>query len=676
MKPTYEELEQRIRELEEDRDQEQQLDKGARRQESLAQKYFDLTSTIIVSLDRALAVSFINRKGCELLGYPAEEILGKNWFEHFLPARLRQDVQAVARVLFAGNAEPVSSFENHVLCRDGSERLIAWQNSYIRDEEGKVVEVISSGEDISDREAVLQELQEAYKIINRSSSVAFLWENAEGWPVKFVSENVEQLTGYTSADFMTGAVSYAEIIDPDDLGRVGQEVEQASNDHRHDDFQHEPYRIITKDSKLKWVADSTHIKRDDQGVPTHYQGIVTDISVSKELEQERLALTRQMEQVQRYKSLNVMAGAVAHHFNNIMMGVLGNLELLQFDLPADSRTRKLAAAAEKSALRACHISSSMLTYVGQLQVHKEAADFNALILEIKGALESSVEGDIDIQLHFDCKPVVSLVDSGQFKQVILALVLNAGEAIGEGPGQLTITTGYGWEEMDTLPTPFIDCNLAPGQYAFCEIADNGCGMDTETIARMFEPFFTSKFTGRGLGLAVVAGIVKSHGGALLVTSSPGVGSKIRLVLPAHAADVTVLPVDDISVGEETLPRLSGLVLLADDDPQVRTVGIKMLELLGFEVVYGRDGQEAVELYKQHHEKLVLVILNVSMPERDGIAALQEIKAINDEARVIFATGFTEEHIPLRGQDRRPEAFIQKPYSLQNLASTIKKVLGS
>ncbi len=673
MKPTYEELEQRIRALEETRDQGQHLEESGRRQESLVQKYFDVTSAIIVALDREQRVSFINRRGCELLGYAEEEVLGKNWFDHFLPARLRQEVQEVAEALFAGNAESVSYFENHVLCRDGSERLIAWHNTYLR-KEGRIVEIISSGEDITEKKQIRLELQEAYNIINRSSSVAFLWENSEGWPVKFVSENVEQLTGYSAADFTSGVISYAEIVDSDDLGRIGHEVEQAGNDLQHDDFEHEPYRIITKDKELKWVTDSTHIKRDGQGRPTYFQGIVTDMTVSKELEQERLAVIRELEQVQRYKSLNVMAGAVAHHFNNMMMVVMGNLELLQRDLPDGSQASEMAAAAQESAARASQISRSMLTYVGQHHPKKEAGDLSALILGLKGLLRSNVAAHIDIQLHLAGKPVVCEMDSGQIKQVILGLVLNAGEAIGEGPGQIAITTGYSQEEMNSLPAPFLNGDLTPGQYAFCEISDTGCGMDQDTVARMFEPFFTSKFMGRGLGLAVVVGIVKSHGGALLVTSAPGGGTKIRLVLPAHDASPPAEQADSVSAAEGELPSFAGLVLLADDDKMVRQVGIQMLELLGFEVVVARDGQEAVELYRDHQERLVLVILNVSMPKRDGIAALQDIKAMNPEARVIFASGFTREHIPLREQDKAPEGFIQKPYQLQNLAQAIKEVL--
>ncbi|MCG2747348.1 MAG: response regulator, partial [Desulfobulbaceae bacterium] len=244
--------------------------------------------------------------------------------------------------------------------------------------------------------------------------------------------------------------------------------------------------------------------------------------------------------------------------------------------------------------------------------------------------------------------------------------------IGHADGQITVSTGYSFEKLEDLPTPFRGSDLAKGRYAFCQITDNGCGMDETTVAQIFDPFFTTRFTGRGLGLAVAAGIVKSHQGALTVVSSPGEGTTMRLLLPAM--EMTPQQSEYPLPPAASLPSFSGIVLLADDDDMVSDTGRQMLETIGFDVLIARDGQEAVDIYQRNQEIIDLVILDFSMPRKDGVTSLQELKQTNAQVKVILTSGYAEEQLMIRQGEAHPEAFLHKPFVLEKLAETIGKVL--
>ena len=434
-------------------------------------------------------------------------------------------------------------------------------------------------------------------------------------------------------------------------------------------------QLRSKDGSFAWCHFSGRIIEQEDRKP----GIiwtVQDITKRKETEAEKLIRTRHLEQAQRLESLNVMAGAVAHHFNNIMMGLSGNLELLQMQAPSGSKIGKMAANAGKAAAKASQISDSMLTYVGQRPLQKEAGELSGLVQDMEELLQDSVRSSVGLSFHFDPQPAVCEFDDSQIRQVILNLVLNANEAIGDSPGDITIRTGCSRQPMTGLPLPFRDDDLPPGQYVFCEITDSGTGMDKFTRERMFDPFFSTRFTGRGLGLAVVTGIVKAHNGVLTVKSRPKEGTTVTLLLPIAQKEVVMQP-ESMEYHDTVgglLPTFSGVVLLADDDLMVTAVGSEMLKRLGFEVLTAVDGQEAVDLYTTHRETVCLVILDVSMPKKDGIEVLHDLKEINDEVIVILASGYGEDEVIKGTEKKPPNGFLHKPFKMKELSDAINKVL--
>jgi len=268
--------------------------------------YLNIAGVMMVAIDTQGIVTMINRKGCDILGYNDRDIIGKNWFDNFVPERIASIIKPVSEQLLRGKIEPVEFFENPVLTKGGKERLIAWHNSIIKNDDGEIVGTLSSGEDITEHKKAEEALSEANNIINRSPAVAFLWKNEEGWPVEFVSENVEKLTGYSSQEFVERKISYIEIIHRDDLERVAGEVASYSKKEGLQTFKHEPYRIITKNGDVKWIDDITYIRRDPQGIITHYEGIVYDVTERKRAEEK----LRESEQRLKTTLDSIQAGIV------------------------------------------------------------------------------------------------------------------------------------------------------------------------------------------------------------------------------------------------------------------------------------------------------------------------------------------------------------------------------
>jgi CheY-like chemotaxis protein len=258
------------------------------------------------------------------------------------------------------------------------------------------------------------------------------------------------------------------------------------------------------------------------------------------------------------------------------------------------------------------------------------------------------------------------------------LVTNAVESIEEQPGFVRITTGVQNCDKTALDESLLDVKPQPGSFVFLEVSDNGCGMSKETINRLFDPFFTTKFTGRGLGMSAVLGIMRSHGGALFVDSEPGKGTTFKVLfpiseseLPATATEYTI-PLSEIPTLPES--QLSGLALVVDDEKAVLSVCAKMVKLCGFTVITARDGIDAVSKFRKHADEIVVVLMDMAMPNMDGIAAMNEIYSIRPDSRVILSSGFNEDELSKRITDELPAGFIVKPYTMSSLETELKRVL--
>ena len=400
---------------------------------------------------------------------------------------------------------------------------------------------------------------------------------------------------------------------------------------------------------------------------------VTDITERKWAEEKRLQMERQMQQTQKLESLGVLAGGIAHDFNNLLTIILGNASLALDEMPSLSPARDSLKAIEATSLRAAELCRQMLAYSGKGRFVIENIRMNDLIGEMISLLKASISKKAILNLNLK-EPLPPLRgDPSQIRQVLMNLVFNASEAIGEHGGVITISTGMMECSNEDISEIYLDDNLTEGLYVWLEVSDTGCGMDHETQRRIFEPFFTTKFTGRGLGLSAVLGIVRGHKGALKVYSEPGRGTTFKVLFPAAESDRPLVPQSSSNIQHSDW-KGAGTVLLVDDEESVRNLGNRMLERLGFKVLIAVDGQQALETFRELHNEIVLVILDLTMPYMDGEETFRELRRIDQKVRVIMSSGYTESEITPRFAGKRLSGFLQKPYTLDTLTQRLRDVL--
>jgi signal transduction histidine kinase len=396
------------------------------------------------------------------------------------------------------------------------------------------------------------------------------------------------------------------------------------------------------------------------------------------LQEERLELERQMLQTQKLESLGVMAGGIAHDFNNLLQSMLGNMELASMKLSPDSEPHKLIAHSMYSARRAALLTNLMLTYVGKGLITKKELNLNELVMENAEMLHTAVSSAVKMELHLSAELPFILADEAHIQQVVMNLIINAAESIEEPPGFVALATGIQDCDQTFLNASLLEDKPEPGRFVFLEISDNGCGMSAETLKRLFDPFFTTKFTGRGLGMSAVMGIMKMHCGALFVESQPGKGTTFRALFPVLESAPTAPHQIPVAPQSETVTftenELSGVALVVDDEKSVLRICTKMVKLCGLTVITACDGVDAVDKFRKHADEIDIVLMDLTMPNMDGIAAMGEIYDIRPTARVILSSGFNNDELSERITSQPPSGFIRKPYNMNELEIEIRRVL--
>ena len=426
-------------------------------------------------------------------------------------------------------------------------------------------------------------------------------------------------------------------------------------------------RLIRKNGQMRWAeAKLARISWDDQPALLAF---IQDVTEQRRMESDRHKLEAQIQQAQKLESLGVLTGGIAHDFNNLLTGILGNADLALDDVKPGSPVRERLDEIEKAAKRAADLCNQMLAYSGKGQFSIEPFRINEVVVEMAHLLEVSISKKINLRYNFarDLPEVEG--DVAQIRQVVMSLVANASEAVGADRGLITLSTDQQHCDRELLSSAVIDEELPEGTYVVLEVRDTGRGMDVDTITRIFDPFFTTKFQGRGLGLAAVLGIVRGHRGAITLSSTAGEGTAIRVLFPVkdQVADTSL-----VEAGEAW--RGIGTVLLVDDEESVRKVVRKMLEKAGFDVLTARDGLEAVQIYVEKGNDIRMVLLDLTMPQMDGEETLGEIRRIRPEARVVMASGYTEQEVLQRFRGRGISGFVHKPFKFTPLMAVLQKAL--
>ncbi len=427
------------------------------------------------------------------------------------------------------------------------------------------------------------------------------------------------------------------------------------------------------------------IRADDGeiiGLTVYLTDVTEQRLVEIELEKYRSRLedlvkqrTRELEQAhaqllyaQKLESLGVLAGGIAHDFNNLLAVILARAELALPAASDDAQVRSHLDTIRETTLEARMLTKQLLAYSGKGRFMIQVVHLTEMVESMASLLRASTPKSISLHFELSDSPLVVHLDVTQVRQVVLNLVTNAAEAIA-GTGQVTVRTKAMDVDERMLGEACIPSDVVPGRYACIEVEDTGCGMPDSIRTKLFDPFFTTKVAGRGLGLAAVLGIVKSHHGMITLRTSPGNGSTFTVVFPIARETPTPLP--RTGAPAPVTFRGEGMALVVDDERPVRTATADMLASLGYEVVQAESGRRAIDLLREHGRRVKVVLLDLTMPEMSGEQALRELRTVCPETRVIVLTGYAEDEAHLRFVQGELAGFLTKPFIRDELLEALQ-----
>ena len=483
----------------------------------------------------------------------------------------------------------------------------------------------------------------------------------------FVNDFGRKLLGIDAPQWVAEPAIWYGRVHPDDRERARSNLRAALLPGR---TYPEEYRMITADERTVWVREIITVI-NEAGRALGRRGVIVDITARVQAEEA-------LRQSQKLESLGVLAGGIAHDFNNLLTTILGNAEMLGQQLTgAPNAARNHLDKIERTTRRLAELTRQMLAYSGKGKFTVTELDLNAIIAEMTELLAVSTTKNVEVAYHLDPRLPTLEGDVTQIRQVVLNLLTNAAEAIGDqARGDVVIRTSACTLTAAEAELGFAGQELAPGRYAQLEVSDTGCGMSAETLSKIFDPFFTTKFTGRGLGLAALRGIVRSHRGGIRIFSQPGEGTVFTLIFPAATASArggagskdsarTHKPVEG--------RRLQALVV--DDEEGLRSLMADALRMEGFDVLEAADGLQGVAEFRRHAGEIDVVILDLTMPRLNGDEALAQITTLRPDACVILCSGYTKEEVDRQFYGRRLAGFIEKPFTPSELIAKIRAVLA-
>ena len=586
------------------------------------------------------------------------------FFEHVHPEDREKVQQASHNAIETGRRYDV---EHRVRRGDGSECFVHEMAEIVRDEEGKTVRMVGTVQDITERHYGEERLEWERNLLRavidnvpdyiffKDREGRFIMNNLATQRVLGV-QNADDAVGRTDADFLPAEVAMLYAATDARILETGQPIIN----------QAEP--LMTHSGEKRFLLTTKIPLKDARGQVTGIVGVCRDITERKRVEDEQQVLERKFQETQKLESLGVLAGGIAHDFNNLLTGILGNASLARMELSPESPLHPYLHQIEHSSQRAADLCKQMLAYSGKGRFVIQRIDLSALVKETLHLLQLSISKKASLRLQLTEPLPAVMADATQLRQIIMNLVMNASDAIGEKSGEITISTATMRADHQYLTELVGAADLAPGEYVVLEVTDNGCGMTSETRSKIFEPFFTTKFTGRGLGLAAVLGIVRGHKGAMKVYSELGGGSTFKLLLPAAGA-VTAEP------RWEQRPALhwrgEGTVLIIDDEESVRMVATKMLKALGFQVLAASDGEQGLRVYRAHSDRIAAVLLDLTMPRMDGEETFRELHRICPDVCVILMSGFNEQEAAARFVGKGLAGFLQKPFTPEDLRERLE-----
>jgi len=531
--------------------------------------------------------------------------------------------------------------------------------------------------DAEESRARLAEANRALRAGERRLALALSGSRLAFWDYDVASDDLKvdeawlRMLGYGPGEIATDVESVLSRRHPDDREAIRAAL--AAHLAGETELYVAEFRFQRKDGGWLWIQSIGSVtERDDLGRPARMNGVYQDVTERRRQERERVELDARMQEVARLESLSVLAGGIAHDFNNLLVGILGSAGIALSELPGESPARESLLLIERTARQAADLTRQMLAYSGKGRFVVAPVNLARLVRETTHLLETVVSPKATLRLDLDDSVPAVEADATQMRQILMNLILNASDALEEKGGIVTIRAGVMDADRAYLDGTRFGEEREPGRYVFLEVSDTGVGMTEEVLARVFEPFFTTKKRGHGLGLAAVLGIIRGHRGFLKVYSEPGRGSTFKAGLPATSAKADSTPRND---SERAALRAHGTVLVVDDQETVRTVAGRMMRKLGFEVVEAGGGREGLALFERHRDKLVLVLVDMSMPDLAGDEVFGAIRRIDEDIPVVLMSGFNEQDATSRFVGKGLAGFLQKPFTVADMRRTVDAALA-
>jgi len=505
----------------------------------------------------------------------------------------------------------------------------------------------------------LRDSEERFRRIIENTDAGYFFIDKKG-NFQQVNQAWLRIHGYDSPDEVIGR-PYTLTQAPADLKAAGQNMERLLSGKA---IATGEFTRRCKDGSIGYHIFSAH-PVVQEGEVIGLEGFIIDTN-------ERKRADEQSHQLRKAESLSRMAGAVAHHFNNQLTVVMGNLEIALEDLHEVPGIRNCLSAALNAAKRSSEISGLMLTYIGQGIDKSEALDLSRLVRRHLPIIQALIPKGIVLETDVMSSGPMVFANANQVRMALNHLITNSVEAMDGRKGRVRLS-------VRTLPAEDIPGGLiAPmtwkpvdDTYACLTVADTGCGIPQPEMPKLFDPFFTTKFTGRGLGLPVVLGLVKAWRGAVRVESIKDQGSTFCILLPVFKAEA---PGASDTAAQNNEAEYSGLVLMVDDQESVRKMGETLLSRLGFSVLSAAGGAEALDLFRQHPGQVCCVVTDLTMPGLDGWETLAALRRIQPGLPVILASGYEEALAMGRDATEQPNAFLHKPYSTAELKTALNRAL--
>ncbi|MBI2425727.1 MAG: response regulator [Candidatus Hydrogenedentes bacterium] len=543
----------------------------------------------------------------------------------------------------------------------------------------KLVNLIASlHEEIHEREcasAALGESEQKYRLLAENvKDVVYLLDL--DLQVEYCSHSILDLAGYTAEELL--ALPLQTLFTQETFRAIQETYTQemaleARGEGAGEGQRLIEFELICKSGVPKWIESGVVLLRDASGKPRKILGVSRDITDRKNAEAEHALIQIQMQEMQKLESLGLLAGGIAHDFNNLLMGIVGNADLALERTRGDEEQQACLEEIVASSQRASELCGQLLAYSGRGKFLVQAVDLSVLLQEMVSLLSLSVGKGVSLIYDFEAHLPPVEADVTRLRQAIMNLIINASDAIGPATGTIRLVT-----RMALLDDP-LRCRINGGDtmpggaYVCLQVHDTGCGMEEESRSRIFDPFYTTKQTGHGLGLAALLGFVRSHGGGIQVESQKGTGTVMSLWLPPSDK-----PVDSLQSVPQAADAsaITGLILLVDDEEPILRLASKALSRRGFEVLTASSGSEAISIYATEHSRIHAVLLDMTMPEMTGLETFHLLREINPNIRAILSSGHAASGSPASATGKGLVGFLQKPYRIEDLVNMVRQAVES